>query len=141
MPKVSFYPEGSISDHLLSYSVIVASYNGKWIFCRHKARHTWEIPGGHREAGETCMEAAVRELNEETGAINAEVKPITVYGVENNDRETFGMLFRAEVDVLQPLTGMSEIAEISLCDNLPCELTYPQIQPHLFRYCLQKEKR
>ena len=51
----------------LKYSVIAAQYRGKWIFCRHKARTTWEIPGGHIEPGETSDQAAFRELWEETG--------------------------------------------------------------------------
>lgn len=44
--------------------------NGKWVFCRHKDRDTYEIPGVHRESGETIFETAKRELMEETGLPN-----------------------------------------------------------------------
>ena len=36
---------------------------GKWVFCRHKERNTWEIPGGHREMGE-AIELGVDELKD-----------------------------------------------------------------------------
>ena len=39
------------------------------------------MPGGHREAGEDILETAKRELQEETGAIKFEIKPICVYSV------------------------------------------------------------
>ena len=50
--EVKFYIPGEIPDEKLKYAVIAARYGGGWIFCRHKGRSTWEIPGGHREAGE-----------------------------------------------------------------------------------------
>jgi 8-oxo-dGTP diphosphatase len=69
MINVSFYNENEIQDELLKFAVIAARYQEKWIFCRHKERVTWEIPGGHREVGEDILDTARRELYEETGAI------------------------------------------------------------------------
>jgi 8-oxo-dGTP diphosphatase len=37
------------------------------------------------------------------------------------------------VSKLGELPGNSEIAELIMKDNLPENLTYPDIQPHLFR--------
>ena len=65
MAEVKFYDE--VDDKLLKYAVIIAKTNGKWIFCKHKERDTYEIPGGHREPGENILDAAKRELYEETG--------------------------------------------------------------------------
>lgn len=67
MMKVNFYD--SINDSMLKFAVIIARHNGKWVFCKHKERNTWEAPGGHREDGEDILETAKRELYEETGAI------------------------------------------------------------------------
>ena len=102
MVEVKFYD--SIDDSLLKFAVIIAKTNGKWVFCKHCERDTYEVPGGHRECGETILETAKRELREETGAIDFNIKPICVYSVkgktrasENIDEETFGMLYYADV--------------------------------------------
>lgn len=51
------------------YVVILSKYQGKILLSRHKKRDTWETQGGHIEKGETPMEAAKRELYEESGAV------------------------------------------------------------------------
>lgn len=48
--KVNFYE--NITDDQLRSAVIISKHNGKWVFCQHKERATYEIPGGHREDGE-----------------------------------------------------------------------------------------
>ena len=68
MMIVKFYDE--VDDSLLKFAVIITKTNGKWVFCKHKKRSTWEVPGGHRESGESITETAKRELYEETGAKN-----------------------------------------------------------------------
>ncbi len=77
--EVKFYNE--VDDKDLKFAVIMARYDGKWIFCKHKERETYEIPGGHRELDETILDTAKRELQEETGAIEFEIEPISVYSV------------------------------------------------------------
>lgn len=102
MVDVNFYDE--VEDSLLKFAVIIAKTNGKWIFCKHKERNTYELPGGHREYSESILETAKRELNEETGAVDFDIKPICVYSVkgktrvsENDDEESYGMLFIANI--------------------------------------------
>ena len=56
MLNVKFYD--NVADNFLEFAVIIAKTNGKWVFCRHKDRDTYEIPGGHRESGETIFETA-----------------------------------------------------------------------------------
>ena len=100
---VSFPEEGTITDRDLTYVVIVAETKGKWIFCKHKDRDTWEIPGGHIEPGEKPMEAAARELHEETGAEAFELKRICAYSVEHEERTSYGLLFHAHVEKLKKM--------------------------------------
>ncbi|MGE9963265.1 DNA mismatch repair protein MutT [Fusicatenibacter saccharivorans] len=47
---VKFYDK--IDDDLLKFAVIISKSNSKWVFCKHRDRDTYEVPGGHREAGE-----------------------------------------------------------------------------------------
>lgn len=50
---VTFYELHEIEDFRLKFAVIVTkTESGKWVFCKHQNRDTWECPGGHREPGE-----------------------------------------------------------------------------------------
>lgn len=132
MIEVRFYDE--VDEKLLKYAVIIAKTNNKWIFCKHKERETYEVPGGHREPGERILDAAKRELYEETGALEYSIKPICVYSVMVSDNlkaeETFGMLYFADVFKLEKELH-NEIEKIIITENLIDKWTYPLIQPKL----------
>ena len=95
MLEVKFYEQ--VDDALLKFAVILSRTQGKWVFCKHRERTTYEIPGGHREPGETIQETAERELREETGAVEFDMKQVGVYSVKTEESETFGMLFVADI--------------------------------------------
>lgn len=116
----------------LRFAVIAARQGNQWVFCRHRERDTWEIPGGHIEAGETPDAAARRELYEETGARDFTLAQICLYGVQRTGEEiSCGALFFAEITAFDALPEL-EIESIARFDGLPENLTYPAIQPHLF---------
>ena len=134
MVEVKVYD--NIADELLKCAVIISKTDNKWVFCKHKERETYEVPGGHREPGESIFETAKRELQEETGAIDFKIEPICVYSVkgktrvnENIDDETFGMLFIADISSFVELH--CEIEKILISDKLVDNWTYPLIQPIL----------
>jgi len=54
--EVNLYDK--INDKDLKYAVIMARYNNKWIFCKHRERETHEIPGGYREYNENILDTA-----------------------------------------------------------------------------------
>lgn len=134
MVDVKFYEE--IEDSRLKFAVIIAETEGKWVFCKHRERETYEIPGGHREPCEPILETAKRELYEETGAIEYDLKPICVYSVTSPDNfdgeETFGMLYLAEISEFEPELH-SEIEKILITEDVVKNWTYPLIQPKLIK--------
>ncbi|MGD0754241.1 MAG: NUDIX domain-containing protein [Bacteroidales bacterium] len=137
MIQVNFYDPLFIPDSRLTYSVISAKYKNKWIFVRHQKRTTWEIAGGHIEEGENSIEAAERELMEETGALKFNLRCIATYSVTIDIEMGWGKLYLAEVFEIGPIPDVSEIAEIILTDHLPENLTYHDIQPHLFNKTIE----
>ncbi len=132
MTKINFYDK--VDEKLFKFAVIIAKSNNQWVFCKHKDRDTYEVPGGHREAGEDILETAKRELNEETGAIDFNIKPICAYSVTapNNfdGQETFGMLYYADIKSFDEKLCY-EIEKVILTDDLVDNWTYPEIQPKL----------
>ncbi|MBR3768198.1 MAG: NUDIX domain-containing protein [Clostridia bacterium] len=121
---------------LLKFAVIISKHNGKWVFCKHKERNTYEVPGGHREENEAILETAKRELNEETGALDFSILPVCVYSVtgKNNvnetGEETYGMLFFADIKTFKNEL-YSEMEKVLITDKLVDNWTYPLIQPKL----------
>ena len=153
MLEVRFYDK--IEDSQLDFAVIIARTGEKWVFCKHKERDTYEVPGGHRAAGETIEEAASNtvtneyypelakrlfelavKLKEETGAVDFKIEPVCVYSVKgktrvnkDEEKETFGMLYVADIFSFEEIH--SEIEKIVICDELIKDWTYPLIQPKL----------
>ena len=134
MLEVKFYDQ--VEDNLLKFAVIISKTDGKWVFCKHKERNTYEVPGGHREENETILETAKRELKEETGALDFTVTPICVYSVTGKNKvnetgeETYGMLFFADIKSFENELH-SEMEKVLITDTLVENWTYPLIQPKL----------
>ena len=134
--EVKFYD--SVDDALLRFAVVISKADGKWVFCKHKDRNTFEVPGGRRESGESILDTAMRELQEETGAMDFTIEPVCIYSVTGKNRvndtgeEMFGMLYFAEISKFDAELH-SEMEKICLFDELPSEWTYPLIQPVLIR--------
>lgn len=137
MTSVFFYDPTFTPDAKLTYSVISARFEGKWIFVRHHKRTTFEIAGGHIEEGETSHEAACRELMEETGAILFSIECISTYSVKKEGETGWGRLYIADVSELGPIPDISEIAEVILLDKIPDNPTHPDIQPLLFKRTIE----
>ncbi|MGN0478217.1 MAG: NUDIX domain-containing protein [Hominenteromicrobium sp.] len=125
------YPYNTFSDR--KYVVILSHMDGKILLSRHKARTTWETQGGHIEPGETALEAAKRELWEESGAAEFTIEPLCDYWAGEPDDWATGAVFRAEIKRLGELPE-SEMAETRLFDALPENVTYPAITPVLFAF-------
>ena len=143
MPEIKFYD--TVEDSLLKFAVIISKSKGKWVLCKHKERDTYEVPGGHREAGEPILETAKRELQEETGAVSFTLTPICVYSVigktnlNKSGEESFGLLCFAEITEFSNQLDY-EMEQVLLTDELPGNWTYPLIQPKLIKKYLEWEQ-
>lgn len=132
MLEVKFYDE--VEDSLLHFAVIIAKHDNKWVFCKHKNRNTYEVPGGHRDVGEDILETAKRELYEETGAREYNITPVCIYSVYGNDgvihnkTESFGMVYYADIKTFGTLPSF-EMEKIELFHEIPKDLTYPAVHP------------
>ena len=91
----------------LKYVVIILRDGDQVLWARHRRRSAWEIPGGHLE-------------------------PVCIYTVSRDGRQDSGLLYAASAGVQGPLPAF-EMAETRWFSALPEELTYPEIQPLLWR--------
>ena len=133
--KSQTYALGTLETY--KYVVVASRYEGKILLSRHKDRSTWETQGGHVEQGETPLDAARRELYEESGASEFELVPLCDYRAwdEVTGRGANGVVFAADIHKLVDIPE-SEMAEVRSFDVLPQNLTYPAITPEVFA-CLE----
>lgn len=122
------------------YVVVLSESHGEIILSRHKERTTWETQGGHIETGETPLEAAKRELFEESGAVDFDIKPICDYRAWDEDtlHGANGVVFHAVIRRFSDIPE-SEMAERKAFSSLPDNLTYPAITPVLFQFLLNRK--
>lgn len=134
------YPFNTLGNY--TFADIIAFYDGKWLLSKHKDRTTWETQGGHIEKGETPLEAAKRELYEESGVIDFDIEPLCDYHVSGNlngvDIQGNSQVFFAKIHSLGEIPQQSEMEKTSLFDSLPDNLTYLEIANEILPEILKK---
>lgn len=123
-------------DEEHKFVVVLSNYKGKFLLSRHKDRDTWETQGGHIEKGESIIDAAKRELFEESGAVDFNIKPICEYAAGDDNGSASGVVFFAEISALGDIPE-SEMTEVKVFDTLPENFTYPKITPKLFERAIK----
>jgi ADP-ribose pyrophosphatase YjhB (NUDIX family) len=66
----------------LGAQVMVIDQDRRVLMVRHGYRPGWHFPGGGVDRGESLVDAAVRELREETGV--TAIEPPTLFGIYTN---------------------------------------------------------
>lgn len=80
--------------------LVMVQYDGKWLCAIHKKRGV-EFPGGKVEHGETLLEAAVREVYEETSVHISDLKWFADYLV-HDERLFCKSVFTGKVERIDP---------------------------------------
>ncbi|WP_195576589.1 NUDIX domain-containing protein [Paenibacillus sp. 1001270B_150601_E10] len=99
----------------ITFAVLLTTYNNRYVMIKNRDRGGWEIPGGRREAGESIVQTACRELYEETGAVHFKAAPFGVFPFN----DTYGMAFAVEVIDIQDTLPANEIEDIQYVKDLP----------------------
>ena len=115
-----------------SFVVIICRYQDKWLYCRLRDSDEFCNAGGRIEPGETPLEAAKRELYEETGAIEYDITPVFDYSVESSAGYATGQVYLAHIHKLGELPDF-EMAEVRLFEALPKKMRFPEIMPVLYK--------
>jgi 8-oxo-dGTP diphosphatase len=82
--------------------VVLPLYQNQFLFTKHKERGI-EWPGGKIEERETPLQAAIRELREETGGQASSMWFVGQYKVQKKNKEFFiKNIYSAHVDFVDP---------------------------------------
>jgi len=119
--KIETYNLGYCNESEYTRVVCVSRYKDKFVFSYNKKRQGWEIPGGHIEKGKSWIEAAKREMYEETGATKIKIEPVCVYKINS-----FALLCYCEILELKELPSEYEMDKIMFSNELPDKLTFPE---------------
>ena len=71
-----------LPGHITGSALIIDPLATMTLLVHHRKLGKWLQPGGHCEAGETALQAAVREATEETGAIATPFSPDQVFDID-----------------------------------------------------------
>lgn len=131
--KVTFYDIIQPDDRI-EFVNIVCFYQWKWVLVKWKWKTTWELPWWHVENWEKSLEAAKRELYEETWIAWVELEFLCSWKIDMIIEKPVTYYWNVYITKTSQLWELpeSEIEEVGLFENIPENLTYPANQIEIF---------
>ncbi|RCW66912.1 RNA deprotection pyrophosphohydrolase [Saliterribacillus persicus] len=109
-----YHPFDSAPKHVW----IICRYKNQWLLTKHRDRGL-EFPGGKVERGEDPVQAAKREILEETGGIVEEIQYIGQYYVCGKADQLAKNIYFAQISKLPSQSTYYETEGPVLLDELP----------------------
>ena len=104
---MDFYLVGSEPDLPVTAAFVFVT-SGNHLALTNVVKRGWDLPGGHVDDGEVALDAALRELEEETACVADNAEPVAYAHVRQSDEkypEDAAMMFystEAEMQELSP---------------------------------------
>lgn len=109
-----------------AYGIILDSEN-KILLCHRKDLDLWNLPGGHAEDGETPWDAALREVEEESG-LNVEINRLSgIYSKPNVNEIVFQYICTPKAGVPNPSEESDDIRYFEI-DKIPTNTPPKQVE-------------
>jgi 8-oxo-dGTP pyrophosphatase MutT (NUDIX family) len=102
-----------VSRHAVSCGTLVVNRRGELLLCHVTHTAKWDIPKGIQDPGETSLEAALRELREETGLTMAPARFVDL-GPFDYRRDKRLHLYRVEAGL-----------DLDSLEHLACQSFFP----------------
>lgn len=103
-------------DAPVGYALVALWHGAKLLLVHERSRDCWELPGGSIEPGETPREAALRELDEESGQVADGPGGLRFVGFARTRLPghplLYGALFTGTTTAPRPFTPNGEISAL-----------------------------
>ncbi|MBM7839261.1 8-oxo-dGTP diphosphatase [Alkalihalobacillus xiaoxiensis] len=107
-----------LSSHTsLSGSMVILQVNKQVLLCYNTLRKQWELPAGKREANETPLDCAIRELYEETGQRSSNLSFLGfAHSTNRRGLHKINPIYQTTKQTIDPFITNNETSAIRLWD-------------------------
>lgn len=107
-----------VNEEEAKHVFVICRLNNEWLLTKHLHRGL-EFPGGKVEIGEFPMDAAVREVMEETGGVVSRIEYLGQYRVAGREKNIVKNIYFANINNLDEKEHYFETAGPVLLDEIP----------------------